>query len=55
MKEKQSNEIVDKNFFKAMSYEMAGEMGIIDNEDMKNNKGLVSHENMQNQGEKKKR
>ncbi len=52
MKEKQSKEIVDKNFFKAMSYEMAGEMGIVDNEDMKNNKGLVSHGNKQNQEKK---
>ena len=55
MKEKHSKEIVDKNLFKAMSYEMAGEIGIIDNEDMKNNRGLVSNENKQNQEEKGKR
>lgn len=43
MKEKQSKEIVDKNFFKAMNYEFAGEIGIIDNEEMKNNKFLKSN------------
>jgi len=40
MKEKENKEIVDKNFFKAMSYEMAGEIGILDNEDMKKNRKL---------------
>lgn len=34
-----------KIFFKAMSYEMAGEIGILDNEDMKNNKMLNSDKN----------
>jgi len=37
---KEKKETIDKNFFKAMSYELAGEIGVIDNEDMKNNKYL---------------
>lgn len=44
MKEKNKKETLDKNFFKAMNYELAGEIGIIDNEDMKNNRRLNSHE-----------
>ena len=39
-KEKKEKEVVDKNFFNAMSYELAGEIGILDNEDMKKNKKL---------------
>ncbi|WFA10132.1 hypothetical protein [Tissierella sp. Yu-01] len=39
MKEKKKNNI-DINFFKEMNYEIAGEHGILDNEDMKNNKEL---------------
>lgn len=35
---KQNNSIVDKNFFNSMNYELAGEIGVIDNEDMINNK-----------------
>jgi len=46
---RENKEIVDKNFFRAMSYELAGEIGIIDNEDMKNNRGLISTPNKQNQ------
>lgn len=34
------NDIVDKNFFNAMNYELAGEIGVIDNEDMINNKKI---------------
>ena len=37
LKDKQGKEIVDKNFFNAMSYELAGEIGILYNEDMKKN------------------
>ncbi len=48
MKEKETKETMDKNFFKAMSYEFAGEIGILDNEDMKNNRGLKSNPNKQN-------
>ncbi|MBU5436812.1 hypothetical protein KQI42_02260 [Tissierella sp. MSJ-40] len=43
-KEKQSKEKIDKNFFKAMNYELAGEIGVIDNEDMINNKRIDSPE-----------
>lgn len=32
----------DKNLFKAMNYELAGEIGAIDNEDMINNRKLAS-------------
>lgn len=39
LKEKKKNNI-DINFFKEMNYEIAGEHGILDNEDMKNNKEL---------------
>lgn len=48
LKEKETKESMDKNFFKAMSYEFAGEIGILDNEDMKNNRGLKSNPNKQN-------
>lgn len=40
MKEKDNNRPIDKNFFKEMNYEIAAEHGVIDNEDMKNNRGL---------------
>ncbi len=42
MKKKQNKVTSNKNFFKAMNYEMAGEIGVIDNEDMINNKKLNS-------------
>ena len=40
MKGKQKDREIDKNFFKQMNYEIAAEHGIIDNEDMKNNRKL---------------
>ena len=40
MKEKQKKDAIDKNYFKATSYEFAGEIGVLDNEEMKNNKKL---------------
>ena len=43
MKEKQNKDDIDKNYFKATSYEFAGEIGILDNEEMKNNKKLISN------------
>lgn len=43
---------IDKNFFKAMNYELAGEIGILDNEDMKNNRKLISEKSKQNQEKK---
>lgn len=33
---------IDENFFNAMSYELAGEIGAIDNEEMKNNEKLIT-------------
>lgn len=41
MKEKENDRSIDKNFFKEMNYEIAAENGVIDNEEMKNNKGLI--------------
>lgn len=40
MKDKKKDIKNDKNFFKQMNYEIATEHGIIDNEEMKNNKKL---------------
>lgn len=54
LKEKETKEIVDKNYFKAISYELAGEIGVIDNEDMKNNRKLIKNLNNQNLESKKK-
>lgn len=54
MKEKQRKEIVDKNFFKAMSYELAGEIGVLDNEDMKNNRKLISDKDKKDDKKNKK-
>ena len=39
-KKNKKNEKMDKNFFKQMNYEIAAEHGIIENEEMKENKGL---------------
>lgn len=54
LKEKQRKEIVDKNFFKAMSYELAGEIGVLDNEDMKNNRKLISDKDKKDDKKNKK-
>ena len=35
-------EAIDKNFIKSVSYDLAGEIGIIDNEDMQKNKYINS-------------
>lgn len=45
MKEKQNKDkdVLDKNYFKATSYEFAGEIGVLDNEQMKNNEKLISN------------
>lgn len=40
MKKAKDREI-DQSFFNAMSYELAGDIGAIDNEEMKNNKKLI--------------
>ncbi len=44
MSKKYENRNIDKNFFKAMNYEIAGELGILDNEDMKNSR-KIKHNN----------
>lgn len=43
LKDKTKKDTVDKNFFKAVSYDLAGEIGKIDNEDMQNNKYINSN------------
>lgn len=53
LKDKQGKKMVDKNFFNAMSYELAGEIGILDNEDMKQNIKLISAKNEQEQEKNK--
>lgn len=53
MEDKNKKETLDKNFFKAMNYELAGEIGVIDNEDMKNNRRLNSHEENEDKKNKK--
>lgn len=53
LKNKENKEIVDKNFFKAMSYELGGEIGVLDNEDMINNRKLDPNPNKQDQKKNK--
>ncbi|WP_026476542.1 hypothetical protein [Alkaliphilus transvaalensis] len=36
---------MNENFFNAMNYELAGEIGAIDNEDMLNNRKLLTGKN----------
>ncbi|WP_159436120.1 hypothetical protein [Anaerosalibacter sp. Marseille-P3206] len=45
MKDNKNKKKVDKNYFDATSYELAGEIGILDNEEMKQNKKLNSDKN----------
>jgi len=52
MIDKEDDKTIDKNFFKAMNYELAGEIGVIDNEEMKNNKKLIDDENLTKQDKK---
>ena len=52
MRDKQDDKAIDKNFFKAMNYELAGEIGVIDNEEMKNNMKLVDEDNLTKQDKK---
>ena len=51
-KEKENKDIVDKNFFNSMSYELAGEIGVIDNEDMINNKKIPKTQDEEKQNKK---
>ncbi|SDL21602.1 hypothetical protein [Natronincola ferrireducens] len=42
MKRKQIKKGVDKNFFNEMNYELAGDIGAIDHEEMVNNEKLIT-------------
>ncbi|AOT70717.1 hypothetical protein Gferi_14715 [Geosporobacter ferrireducens] len=42
---KHSDRTIDKNFFKEMNYELAGDIGAIDHEDMMHNKKLLTEKN----------
>lgn len=42
MKKQNNKKGIDKNFIKSTSYDLAGEIGIIDNEDMRKNKYINS-------------
>lgn len=55
MKEKDNNKPVDKNLFKEMNYEIAAEHGVIDNEDMKNNRKLNEKKSKKENGNQKKK
>ncbi|SHJ64013.1 hypothetical protein SAMN02745975_02530 [Geosporobacter subterraneus DSM 17957] len=46
-KKKRTREI-DSNFFNEMNYELAGDIGAIDNEDMVNHKKLVTEKTYNN-------
>lgn len=50
MNEKKDKHEIGKNFFKAMNYEIAGEIGVIDNEDMIKNK-MINNKNVTNNPE----
>ncbi len=52
-KKDKKNEKMDKNFFKQMNYEIAAEHGIIDNEEMKENKKLNQKNNKKRNKNKK--
>ncbi len=45
MKSKKTKKNIDKNFFNEVSYEIAGDVGAIDNEEMVNNKKLITDKN----------
>lgn len=53
VKEKQKDKEIDKNFFKQMNYEIAAEHGIVDNEDMKNNRKLTDLKKQNSNNRKK--
>jgi len=53
MKEKQTKNTSDENLFRSMNYELAGEIGAIDNEDMLNNRKLLSDKNKKIQSKNK--
>lgn len=45
--DKDKKNIVDKNLFNAMNYEFAGDIGVIDNEDMIKNKKIPTNSDKQ--------
>lgn len=45
MRKKSKGRKLDKNFFKEMNYELAGEIGVLDEDDMKKNRKLNEKEN----------
>ncbi|SNS40632.1 hypothetical protein SAMN05446037_1009112 [Anaerovirgula multivorans] len=47
-KQKQTKKGIDKNFFNEMNYELAGDIGAIDNEEMMNNEKLITGKNRVN-------
>lgn len=42
MKKKRNKDSNQENFFNEMAYELAGDVGAVDNEEMLNNKKLIS-------------
>jgi len=54
MKQKQNKGTVDENLFRSMNYELAGDIGAIDNEDMLNNRKLIPQKNKKTQSNNKK-
>ncbi|ARE89483.1 hypothetical protein [Clostridium formicaceticum] len=42
MKRKKNKGAIDKNFFNEMNYELAGDIGAINNEEMLKNKKLIA-------------
>ncbi|MCT4564506.1 MAG: hypothetical protein N4A68_09400 [Maledivibacter sp.] len=45
MKKKRKKKNNEENFFNEMAYEMAGDIGAVDNEEMLNNEKLISVKN----------
>lgn len=46
MSKKETNKKIDDNFFRQMNYEIGEELGILNNEDMKNNSRIKNVKNM---------
>ncbi|WP_176461650.1 hypothetical protein [Anaeromicrobium sediminis] len=54
MKKKKTIENNMNNFFNEMAYELAGDIGAIDNEEMLNNSNLITEKNTQKKSKLKK-
>lgn len=48
MARKKDKKNIDKSFFKEMAYELSGDIGAIDNEDMIENRKLPNSKNLNN-------